>query len=135
MRILVADDVRMTEKILKNFFKDTADFVYADSGRTAIEAFTKAMQKSRPFDLIILDILMPNIDGISALKHIRMLEQKHEYRHTPIMMLTGVSDAQYVVEAKKLNCDAYMLKPINRVQFFTAIKKMGLNLPKKLLQD
>jgi two-component system alkaline phosphatase synthesis response regulator PhoP len=77
------------------------------TARDGVEALRKA-RDFRP-DLILLDIMMPNKDGIQTLKELR---QMHEFDDTAVIFLTALSDEKYEIEGLKTGADDYIAKPI-----------------------
>ncbi len=107
--ILVADDHLVNQMVLKALLKKLgyqADFV--NDGREAIEAAA-----AHPYRIILMDLMMPVVDGIQAAKAIR----KREFasgQHTPIIAVTAVSQADARERCIAAGMDDYMTKPIDR---------------------
>jgi CheY-like chemotaxis protein len=78
-------------------------------------------EKSTP-SFILLDIKMPKLDGIEVLKEIR---QSTEYKNLPIVMLTSSQMETDVCRSYQLGANAYVVKPIDFVEFVKAIKNLG----------
>ena len=81
------------------------DVTVAEDG---IEALKILFEKEEQFDLMLLDVMMPNMDGWDTLKAVRK-NKKTEY--TPVIMLTAVSEDQKVVSGLKIGADDYIVKP------------------------
>ena len=77
----------------------------AEDGLEALKILSK---ENANFDLILLDVMMPNMDGWDTLKAIRK-NKKTEY--TPVIMITAVSEDQKVVSGLKIGADDYIVKP------------------------
>ena len=107
-KLLVVDDVPMNLKVFVRLLaKSKLDIATANGGAEAIQ-----MSKEEKYDIIFLDHMMPEIDGIEALHQIRAIEDSPN-KNTPIVMLTanaieGVKE-QYINEG----FDDYLSKPIN----------------------
>jgi two-component system, chemotaxis family, chemotaxis protein CheY len=100
----------------------------AQDGEAGLDAFCEALQRGEPFDLVCLDIMMPNMDGQTALKRIRSFESEHRVpssQAVKVIMTTALGDKDNVVEALP-RCDAYLQKPINATELLFYIKKLGL---------
>lgn len=103
-RILVVDDEDLFRQMLLSWLKGDGYAVEsAADGEQAI-----AMVQSIPFDLILLDIRMPVVDGIGVLKYV-----KEHYPHIEIIMLTGYEDVRIAVECMKLGASEFLTKPID----------------------
>lgn len=81
--------------------------VIVENGRLAIECLSK-----REFDLILLDVMMPVMDGLETLASIRS-EEKLSGKHLPIIMLTGHAEPSDAQRLKQAGADGYVSKPIN----------------------
>ena len=73
-----------------------------------LEALKILGDENRNFDLILLDVMMPNMDGWDTLKAIR---KNKKTEHTPVIMITAVSEDQKVVSGLKIGADDYIVKP------------------------
>src|SRR3954468_14799589 len=105
-RLLIADD----DPILREFAivhlsSPTATVETAPDGTTAL-----AMMMSHPYDIVLLDISMPDADGFSVLEKIRA---EPRLRHIPIMMLTGHEDIASIDHAFSLGANSFATKPVN----------------------
>ncbi|MDF2454972.1 MAG: response regulator receiver protein [Cytophagaceae bacterium] len=78
--------------------------------------------KSKP-KMILLDIQMPKVDGLEVLKRLRNDEQTKDI---PVIMLTTSKEQQDIIDAYKLNVNAYILKPVDFGGFTEAMKTMGM---------
>lgn len=113
------DEVVRTElsQILSTFFSNV--FVATD-GVQALEIF-----KSEKIDIIISDINMPNLNGISMLKEIRKIDEE-----IPVIFCTAYLEHKFLLDAIKLNVHDYLIKPINLRELFSNIRRIALNLYK-----
>lgn len=75
--------------------------------------------------LLLLDIRMPKIDGVEAL---RQIKEDKEFRKMPVIMLTTTDDPREVENCHKLGCSNYITKPVDYEKFVDVIKKLGLFL-------
>jgi len=101
-RILIADDNKIIRQVVKDVLSATLDIHDCQEAANGREAIERA-ERSKP-DLIILDIAMPEMDGITAAKHLK--ESMHE---TPIILFTMYDLQRY--GAKELGVDAVVSKP------------------------
>jgi CheY-like chemotaxis protein len=114
-KILLVDDadtVLLMEKMILD--KRGYDFVTARDGEEAIQ---KALEE-RP-DLILMDILMPKMNGVEACKRLRADEAT---RGIPIIMVTTRGETQYVETSFEYGCNDYVTKPINSQELISKIK-------------
>ncbi len=103
--ILYAEDDRETQNILAMILEDYVDkLILAKDGLEAWKIF-----KENKVDLVLTDILMPNLNGIELAKRIRSHNDK---KNTPIIIATAFTETHYLLDSIKLKCDGYVLKPL-----------------------
>jgi len=103
-KILVAEDSAATRIAISNMLKRMGyDVVIAFNGQEAV-----ALARREKPDLILMDVLMPVLDGLDALREIR---SDTEMRSTPVVMLTSVTDIRMVTEAIESGANDYIAKP------------------------
>lgn len=116
-KILLVDDsstTLMMERMILN--KGPYELLTAKDGEEAVE---KAASE-KP-DLILLDIVMPNMDGFEAC---RKLRESEETREIPIIMVTTRGEAENVEQGYELGCNDYVTKPINSLELMTKVKNL-----------
>jgi DNA-binding response OmpR family regulator len=105
-KILLVDDDKVSGKSLdKRLTQKGFSCVYVESGNDALEVI-----ETINFDLVLLDIVMPNISGMEVLQKLRM---KYNSFELPIIMVTAKGDASNVVDALRMNANDYLTKPVN----------------------
>jgi two-component system chemotaxis response regulator CheY len=129
MRILIAEDDLASRKFLYKFLSTYGDCDITVDGIEAVEAFLMALEEKTPYQLVCLDIMMPKLDGLKALKAIRDIES--EQGVTPeqkvrVIMTTALHETEHVFEAFDSGCEAYAAKPINTQKFIEVMGKLGL---------
>ena len=129
MRILVVDDDGPNRKLLTNIASKIGECEGAEGGQEALSAFIKAWEDWRPFNLIFLDVLMPDLDGREVLLKIREIEKEKkvsEQHQVRVIMVTGVSEEETVMDCLRNGCDEYIVKPIDILLVLEKMKKLGL---------
>ena len=123
MRILIAEDDYISRKYLYTLLSQHGEVKLAVNGQEAVDAFALAISEKHPFDLVCLDIMMPELDGVDVLKTLRAQEAEGTSPGGPakIVMTTALADRDHVLRAMQNGCDGYLLKPIEPV---TLIKKL-----------
>jgi two-component system chemotaxis response regulator CheY len=128
MKALIAEDNSVHRRVLFDYLSPYGIVTMVANGREAVEAFKKAHLEKKPFELICLDIEMPKMNGLDALKEIRRLEGKlglSDDDHVKIIMVTSMQDKGYVLEAVKAKCDSYLAKPYDKEQLEKHLKDLN----------
>jgi len=127
MRILIAEDDFTCRMIMRRLLEPYAKCDVAINGKEAVEAFTIGIVEGKPYDLILLDVMMPEMDGQEVVKEVRKIEEEEWGIIYPkgikIIMTTALDDPQNVVTAFKSLCDAYLVKPITEEKLIAAIRE------------
>ena len=129
MRILIAEDDRISRTFMKEFMKEYGQCDVAVDGMEALDLFMDAVKKEDSYRLICLDIMMPKVDGLKVLRVIRAMEKQHDVpqeKRARILMTTALADLDYVDQAFKLGADGYAAKPIDTDKITEVIRNMGL---------
>ncbi len=129
MKILIVEDDFISRKLLNVLLKPYGDCDIAVNGKEAVEAFQTAVEEGQKYDLICLDILMPEMDGQEVLKKIRKIELKNEIfgsEYARIIMTTALSDSKSIMEAFSEQCEAYIVKPITKDKLIKQLHILGL---------
>ena len=114
-KILIVDDAEFLRmRISKMLIGDGYEVVEAENGAQAVEKF----QKEKP-DVVLMDITMPEMDGLTALKKIRGLDSKAK-----VIMLTALGQESVVLEAIKSGARDFVVKPFERERVLNAINKL-----------
>lgn len=116
-RILTVDDSKTIRDMVSFTLRGAGfDVVEAEDGARAIAAL-----KSAPADLVITDLNMPNMDGLSL---IRALRADPSYRALPILMLTTEGDAQKKNEGRAAGATGWMVKPFSPDKLIELVKRV-----------
>jgi len=120
-RLLIVDDISDNRTILtRRFQRRGFDVVEAECGLTAIELIDK-----ESFDLVLLDVMMPGMDGIETLKRIRSRNSASEL---PVIMVTAKSESTNIVDALELGANDYVTKPVD---FAVALARVNTQISRK----
>jgi signal transduction histidine kinase/AmiR/NasT family two-component response regulator len=118
LRILLADDHPANRKVVEIMLAETGAILTAvEDGRQAVDCFGR-----EPFDLILMDMQMPVMDGLSATRAIRTLEAARGMGRTPLVMLTANALAEHVEAGRQAGADSHLAKPITIATLFGAIE-------------
>ncbi|MCG8531904.1 MAG: response regulator, partial [Desulfovibrionales bacterium] len=119
LKILLVDDNISNIALMKTYLKKApCTVITADNGK---DAFTK--YKRGGFDLILMDIEMPVMDGWTATEEIRKWEKKKAAKRTPVVMLTAHAMDEHKKKAETMDLDDFLTKPLKQDYLFQAIVK------------
>jgi DNA-binding NtrC family response regulator len=114
-RLLVVDDEEALRTVLSSeLTTEGYDVRAAADGQEAISELEKGA-----FDLILLDIKMPRMNGFEVLKYV-----KEKHPRTKVVMLTGFADLKNALESKKLGAEDFVSKPYDLVDLLTTIERV-----------
>ena len=115
-KILIADDDKLNVSLMENYLSDNYDIVTVSNGNDAL-AYVK---KEQP-DLILLDVIMPGIDGFEVCRTI-----KHDYNmdFIPIVMLTSLTSEENHEEGIKSGADDFLTKPVKKFELEKKISSL-----------
>jgi CheY-like chemotaxis protein len=127
--ILVAEDSAPNRTILVHLLKKLGyDVVECPDGKAAWEELEKLPQE-KTVTAVLSDIMMPEKDGIELLRSVRESER---YKQIPVVLITAVSDKEYIMQAKALNVSGYILKPVTFQRVLSKLQELfpGKQFPK-----
>jgi CheY-like chemotaxis protein len=112
-RVLVVDDNAINRRLLAAFMKKRKiRFAEAKDGKEALETYREASEQE-PFDIVLMDISMPVMDGMTSTRLIREHENKNNLKPAHIIVLTGLTSASAKLEAWTSGVDDFLTKPVN----------------------
>lgn len=129
MKILIVEDDFASRTILQHFLAVYGECHVAANGNEAIQAFRQAVRQGERYDLICLDIMMPELDGQGVLKAIRKMEANSGiYGHdaAKIIMVSALDDPKNILEAFNSQCEAYLVKPVDFNKLRAELIALGL---------
>jgi two-component system, chemotaxis family, chemotaxis protein CheY len=129
MRILIVEDDTTSRLLLRKMLEPLGSCDVAVNGKEAVECVRLASEQGQRYELICLDIMMPEMDGQAALKAIRALEQEAgclPSQAAKIVMTTALRDIENVTTAYRELCDGYLVKPIMRDKLVALLEELDL---------
>ena len=107
IRVLAADDNETNRRILELILKPLGiELVLCENGKQALEQF-----KQQKFDVVLMDLQMPVMDGLSALEKMCAYQRANKIGHTPMIALSANAMSHHIEEAKKAGADLHIAKP------------------------
>ena len=127
MKMLVVDDEIVSRKKMMRIINEFGSCEGVESGKAALGMVKKALEEWKLYDLITLDVSMPDISGIEVLTTIRKMEEERgldKEEQAKILMVTAHSDME-TVKACAGKCDGYVIKPFNKKGMVDKFKQLG----------
>lgn len=124
LKFLVVDDIGTGRSVLEAMLSRYGEVETASGGEAALSAYREAAASGEMYDLLLLDIDMPGMDGITTLKKLREFEREEGLSTTKTVMQTASSKREHVQAAVAEGAVGYLLKPLN----FTEVVEMLVRL-------
>ena len=128
MKCLIVEDDFAARRLLKRYLSSYSDCDIAVNGNEAVQAFRQAMDEKEPYELICLDIMMPNMNGREALKAIRQIESERGIDGldgVKVIMTTALGDPKNIVGSFREGCEAYIVKPVEKDKLIEEMANLG----------
>jgi CheY-like chemotaxis protein len=117
--LLLVEDSADNRLIIQSYFKRTTDYIdIAENGAIAVEKF-----KAGKYDLVLMDVQMPIMDGYTATREMRKWEREQGRTETPIIALTAHAMKEDMQKSLDAGCTDHLTKPIKRVTLMEAVQK------------
>ncbi len=132
LNILLADDNKINQLLANALLERSGhSSTVVDDGRSAVDAFEQSLSaNSNSFDLILMDLHMPDMDGIEAIGKIRAIEASKGLLETPILVLSADEQDEVRIAAKEVGANGFVSKPIDAEQLGNAVRlAIGENEP------
>jgi two-component system chemotaxis response regulator CheY len=129
MESLLVEDDATSRLVLVELLRPFGVVHEFDSGQPAVQAVRQALSAGALYDLICLDIMLPDMDGQQILKVIRDCEAEAGYpigRGSKIVMVTALRDKTNVMTAFRGACDGYLPKPFDKQKLHEVLRGLGL---------
>ena len=121
MHVLIVDDADMSRKFIMAMLPSGCSYIEAKDGLEALTVFKAAQCSSAPFNLVLMDIIMPEMDGKTALIKMREFEQQQGLTRTPIYMVS----ASEMIDEVADKTDGLLRKPAGRQQLADIIASIS----------
>lgn len=130
LNILILEDETTSRMLLRQLLSQYGNVYDYENGRDVLNKYKESLEKKEYFDLVCLDIMVPEMDGQEVLHEIRKAEESYgldrlKYQ-TKILMITALDDKDNFLYSFKEQCDGYIIKPFDRSKIDSALKKLNL---------
>jgi len=115
LRILLVEDDSASRLLLQTFLSRYGECHIAVNGREAVDLFRSTLEQGQGYHLICMDIMMPEMDGLEAVRQVRAMEEARGIfspSGSKIIMTTAVDDLREIIKCFQEFCDGYLMKPI-----------------------
>lgn len=129
MKILIVEDEYTSRRLMEQHLSAYGECQTVGDGTGALKAYKEARAENDPYDLIALDIMLPDIDGYAVLEEIREIEHKEGLfgnDSTKVIMTTALADPKHIMRAFNDQCEAYLIKPIRKEHIDQALLELNL---------
>jgi two-component system, chemotaxis family, chemotaxis protein CheY len=130
MNILIADDEFSSRLLLEEMLSPLGSCQIVENGRQVVDTVAAFFEQNKKFDLVCLDIMMPEMTGQEALNEIRRLEKENgvsSQDEAVVIMITALNSLQTVVDSfEGGGCSAYLTKPVTKKALLDKLKNYGL---------
>jgi CheY-like chemotaxis protein/HPt (histidine-containing phosphotransfer) domain-containing protein len=121
LKILIAEDSMDNRLLVQMYLKGSPhQFTFAEDGKVVVDRF-----EAGGFDLILMDMQMPVMDGLTATRAIRAIERERGSAAIPIIALTANALPQDVELSRKAGCNSHLSKPISKHKLLSAVEEYG----------
>ncbi len=128
MNLLIVDDDLANCQLIKHLLVEYGDPDIVDNGDKAVKAFLDGHQKNNPYDVIFLDIMMPEKDGHEVLREIRQWEDenlKYGKGEAKVVMVSALDSKDHILSSFKEGCEYFLVKPISKSKVVNVMTEMG----------
>jgi len=130
MKCLIVEDNEFMREGLRLFLAGHAEIEMAVNGREGVELFSRALSGGGGYDLVLLDVVMPEMDGQQALRMMRQVEKESgvgRERKAVIIMTTALNSAEQMEQALwDGDCTDYLVKPVVRADLLAMLRRYQL---------
>jgi two-component system, chemotaxis family, chemotaxis protein CheY len=132
MNILIVEDDSVSSTLIGAILAPYGTCQTVGDGKLAVAAFRNALISHTPYDLICLDIMLPEFDGQYVLRQFRKMEAEHSIGGldgAKVIMITALGDRRNIIEAFRSQCEGYIVKPIRKDKVLAQLRELGFIRP------
>jgi two-component system, chemotaxis family, chemotaxis protein CheY len=130
VKCLIVEDDRISSQVLEKMVSKYGSYDVADDGKKAEDLFRQAHESKKPYDLILMDIMIPEVDGLQAVQDIRKAEALMNIpvkQRVKILMTTALDDPRTIMKALyESDANSYLVKPIRLQRLEEELRSLKL---------
>ncbi len=128
MKSLIVEDDYITAQVMKEILSAFGECDAAEDGKQALDLFSESHVDGFPYDVIFLDIMMPELDGQETLAKMREIEKEFGILGldgVKVVMTTALDDFENIKKAFKNQCEGYIVKPVEKDKVVKKLIDLG----------
>lgn len=127
MRALIVEDDALSARVLHLTLTPHFDTVCADDAEASFSTYLQALEDDAPFDVVLLDLMLPGESGLTVLERIRTVETERGLPRVPVLVTTAVTDITIALRAfEQGHISAYLVKPLDFGRLLAELRTLGL---------
>ncbi|WMW64930.1 response regulator [Nitratidesulfovibrio liaohensis] len=127
MRALIVEDDALSARVLHLTLHTHFETVCAKDAEGAFSTYMQAMDGDAPFDVVLLDLMLPGESGLTVLERIRTVEADRGLPRVPVLVTTAVTDINIALRAfEQGHISAYLVKPLDFDRLLAELRTLGL---------
>lgn len=130
LKILLVDDSKSAQLKIHEILSKYGECDQAYNGMEALEYFSNSLCNNSQYDLVVMDVVMPKMDGFQAAKEILAIEERENIpvnKRSKIVMLTSKSEPKHMIKAQlEIGVKTYITKPFEEKTLIEALNNLGL---------
>ncbi|MDR3045599.1 MAG: response regulator [Desulfovibrio sp.] len=127
MRALIVEDDTLSARVLHLTLHTHFETVCADDAEGSFAAYIQALDGDAPFDVVLLDLMLPGESGLTVLERIRTVETERGLSRVPVLVTTAVTDINIALRAfEQGHISAYLVKPLDFDRLLAELRTLGL---------
>jgi two-component system chemotaxis response regulator CheY len=128
MRVLIIEDDATARLMLRSILCKFADVTESTNGGEGMQAFHSALKDGCGFDLVCLDIGLPDVKGDDLLRLIREAEAEKLTKRSVVLVMTACHESEIIQKMLILGADGYLVKPVNRIKLIVRLRELGITV-------
>jgi two-component system chemotaxis response regulator CheY len=129
MKILIVEDDNDSRRYIHKILSDYGKCDLTVDGIEAIEAFLMALDENEPYDLLCIDIMMPKVNGLKAIKITKDIERQKGVKgnnRTKIVVISALTDKSLIEQCMQYGYDRYIVKPYDVDEVINTLQELNL---------